>query len=133
MILDILRNNGYKLEEDFSKEVAKAETILGITFAKDYREALAKFGNFEVNNHEFTGVQFENYLNIVVATVDNREYCHEDTTKMYVIEELGVDGIAIWQNSKGEIFQTIPRKEVKPEKIYDTFLEYLENEVLDSK
>jgi hypothetical protein len=78
-------------------------------------------------------VQFENYLNIVVATVDNREYCHEDTTKMYVIEELGVDGIAIWQNSKGEIFQTIPRKEVKPEKIYDTFLEYLENEVLDSK
>jgi len=52
---------------------------------------------------------------------------------MYVIEELGVDGIAIWQNSKGEIFQTIPRKEVKPEKIYDTFLEYLENEVLDSK
>ena len=23
---------------------------------------------------------------------------------MYVIEELGVDGIAIWQNSKGEIF-----------------------------
>ena len=50
MILDILRDNGYKLEEDFSKEVAKAETILGITFAKDYREALAKFGNFEVNN-----------------------------------------------------------------------------------
>jgi hypothetical protein len=65
----------------------------------------------------------------VVATMDERQYTHSDTQNMYVIENLGFDGLVIWQNTSGEIFQTVPDKLVKPEKIYNTLVEYFKNEV----
>lgn len=129
-LLDTLKEQGYAIS-DYSVKVNEAEKALGIKFAADYRELLVHLGQFDIGNHEYTGVEFDNYLNIVVATQDERAFTYSSTKDMYVIEYLGFDGIVIWQNSRGEIFQTIPNNEVKPEKIYDSFQEYIETEILD--
>lgn len=47
------------------------------------------------------------------------------TDTMYVIENTGVDGIMIWQDTKGKIYQTKP--ESKPKKIVDSLAEYIES------
>ncbi|MGL5916755.1 MAG: SMI1/KNR4 family protein, partial [Culicoidibacterales bacterium] len=59
---------------------------------------------------------------------EERKYILDSSKDMYVIESLGIDGIIIWQNSKGEVFQTIPNGE--PEKIHNSFESYLLEEVL---
>ncbi|WP_161978498.1 SMI1/KNR4 family protein [Streptococcus sp. S784/96/1] len=129
-VFEFLTSQGYKIE-DYSFEVTEAEKDLEITFADEYRQLISVFGNFEISSHEFTGVEFDNFLNIVIATLDNRQYTHSDTQSMYVIEELGFDGIVIWQNTKGEIFQTIPNDTVKPEKLYSSFEKYVLTEVIE--
>ena len=43
---------------------------------------------------------------------------------LYVIEETHMDDIVIWQNAKGEIYQTAPN--AKPIKICDSLAEYVE-------
>ncbi|WP_161980940.1 SMI1/KNR4 family protein [Streptococcus sp. S784/96/1] len=129
-VFEFLTSQGYKIE-DYSFEVTEAEKDLEITFADEYRQLISVFGNFEISSHKFTGVEFDNFLNIVIATLDNRQYTHSDTQSMYVIEELGFDGIVIWQNTKGEIFQTIPNDTVKPEKLYSSFEKYVLTEVIE--
>ncbi|WP_162012179.1 SMI1/KNR4 family protein [Streptococcus sp. S784/96/1] len=129
-VFEFLTSQGYKIE-DYSFEVTEAEKDLEVTFADEYRQLISVFGNFEISSHEFTGVEFDNFLNIVIATLDNRQYTHSDTQSMYVIEELGFDGIVIWQNTKGEIFQTIPNDTVKPEKLYSSFEKYVLTEVIE--
>ena len=42
---------------------------------------------------------------------------------MYVIENTCVDGIIIWQDTKGDIYQTQPNME--PKKIADSMAEYV--------
>lgn len=129
-IFEFLTSQGYKIK-DYSFDVTEAEKKLEVSFAYEYRQLISAFGNFEISLHEFTGVEFEHFLNIVIVTLNNRQYTHPDTQSMYVIEELGFDGIVIWQNTKGEIFQTIPNDTVKPEKIYSSFEEYLLTEVIE--
>ncbi|WP_162011538.1 SMI1/KNR4 family protein [Streptococcus sp. S784/96/1] len=129
-VFEFLTSQGYKIE-DYSFEVTEAEKDLEVTFADEYRQLISVFGNFEISSHEFTGVEFDNFLNIVITTLDNRQYTHSDTQSMYVIEELGFDGIVIWQNTKGEIFQTIPNDTVKPEKLYSSFEKYVLTEVIE--
>ena len=128
-ILELMREHGYEHSGDYSNKVVKAEQDLGLSFAEDFREFLLSFGQTNIENHEITGVVLDNFLNVVVATMDERQYTHSDTQNMYVIENLGFDGLVIWQNTSGEIFQTIPDKLVKPEKIYNTLVEYFKNEV----
>jgi hypothetical protein len=128
-IFDLMQRYGYHETGDYSNQVEKAEEELSLSFAEDFRRLLLKYGQFEIGNHELTGVEFDNYLNVVVATKDERQYTHSDTEQMYVIENLGFDGLVIWQNTSGEIFQTVPNKLVKPEKIYSNLQDYFVNEV----
>lgn len=129
-IFEFISSQGYE-SGDSSFKVSKAEKNLAVTFADEYRQLISAFGNFEISLHEFTGVEFEHFLNIVIETLNNRQYTHPDTQSMYVIEELGFDGIVIWKNTKGEIFQTIPNDTVKPEKLYSSFADYLFLEVIE--
>jgi hypothetical protein len=46
---------------------------------------------------------------------------------LYVIEELGIDGITIWQSGTGEIYQSVSGE--VPYVIYKSFLEYIEGDI----
>jgi len=43
---------------------------------------------------------------------------------MYVVEEVHVDGLVIWQDESGQVYQTIPGS--LPQKIANTLSDYLD-------
>jgi hypothetical protein len=128
-ITELLTNKGYEPIGDFSSQVEECEAELELEFAPDFKEYLLKYGQLSIDASELTGVVGEPYLNVENLTKDERKYIPGEYADMYVIESLGVDGIVIWQATDGQVFQTIPG--AIPEKIYDSFEEYLLEEVFE--
>lgn len=104
------------------EEIQNAEKLLGVEFASDYRCYLNEIGLACINGHELTGICKPSRLNVVDVTLSQRQRV-ADACTWYVIEEMGIDGIVIWQAPSGDIFQTIPG--TKARKIFDSLTEYI--------
>lgn len=65
-------------------------------------------------------------LDVVDVTKNNREHINDMVKDMYVVEEINIDGIVIWQDVTGRIYETCPGCE-KPKPIYNSLVEYLES------
>lgn len=106
------------------KEIFEAEKKLGLRFAIDYRQYLKKYGFAIVNGHELTGLSNISCMNVVEATETERSknYLNEKMKEWYVIENLNIDDVLIWQSSSEEIFQVTPESICK---IYDSLSEYI--------
>ena len=105
------------------KEIDKAEKVLGISFAKDYREYLKEIGLACFDGHELTGLTKTERLNVVYVTREHREQIGKDVSSWYVIEEAGIDGIVLWQSSNGTVYETAPNS--KSKKIAKSLAEYI--------
>ena len=105
------------------KEIDKAEKVLGISFAKDYREYLKEIGLACFDGHELTGLTKTDRLNVVSVTRQHREQIGRDVSSWYVIEEAGIDGIVLWQSSDGTVYETAPNS--KSKKIAKSLAEYI--------
>ena len=105
------------------KTIKNAEKVLGLKFSKEYREYLSDIGLASFDDREFTGICEQNYLNVVYATNRKRKLYFNVPKDIYVVEELNIDGIVIWQSSDGSIYQTV--YDSKPEKIYDSLYDYI--------
>ena len=105
------------------KTINDAEKVLGLKFAKEYREYLANIGLAGFDDRELTGICKQNYLNVVYETNRRRKLYFNVPKDMYVVENLNIDGIVIWQSSDGSIYQTV--HDSKPEKIYDSLYDYI--------
>ncbi len=114
----IITGNG--IEED---AIRKAEEALDIVFAEDYREYLSLYGIAAYKGHELTGLVGSPRVNVVSVTMENRKRYPEHTSDLYVIEEIDVEEIVIWQSQSGEIYCSSPYS--FPEKVYDSLYEYL--------
>lgn len=89
------------------KEIEKAEGTLGVKFAKDYKEYLLNYGAIMFDGHELTGISKADYLDVVKVTRNQRKYyADKNATEMYVIENMGFDGIVVWQTSDGAVYET---------------------------
>lgn len=108
------------------EQVNSAENILNTTFSDDFRDYLKTYGTIAYLGHELVGISDTEYLNVVNATSEERDFVENIPKVWYVVERLNVDGIVIWQSSSGEIYQTAPNSE--PKKIYDSLAEYIEME-----
>ena len=73
--------------------------------------------------HEFTGLTTTKRLNVVSVTKEQRSLFGEAVSAWYVIEEAHIDGIVIWQDAAGAVYQTMPNSQA--EKIADSLAEYL--------
>lgn len=104
-------------------EIDNAEDQLHLRFASEYRNYLLSFGTVSVHGHELTGICSADRLNVVQVTQKQKRYNIMIPENFYVIEETNIDGIVIWQNSAGEIFQTSPDQ--TPIKVYDSLCEYI--------
>ena len=104
-------------------EIAKAESLLGVAFAKDYRQYLRDIGLACFDGHELTGIANISRVDVVTVTLEQREKAESVPKTWYVIEEINVDGIVIWQNEAGEVFRTSQNCSVI--KIADSLLEYI--------
>lgn len=98
----------YSLKGVSAEEIAGAEDALSLKFSKEYCDYLSEFGVVSANGHEYTGVCTSSRLSVVDVTLYEREHNPGVTSDWYVIEQANIDGIVIWQNEKGEIFQTQP-------------------------
>lgn len=103
-------------------QIEQAETTLNLSFSPDYRECLREFGAISVGSHELTGFSSDNNLNVVEVTQRNRKR-HDVGKNLYVIEETHIDGIVVWQDADGSVYETTPG--TRPEKIAGSLSEYI--------
>jgi hypothetical protein len=103
------------------EEVSAAEKKLALTFAKDYREYLQKYGLVSAYHVEITGISPTKRLNVVDVTLAARQQ-HTLPPNMYVVDETGIEDILILQNQKGEVFE-LQNSQIK--KIHDNLSGYL--------
>ena len=103
-------------------QIEQAEKLLGLEFSLDFKMCLREFGAVSVSGHEFTGFSADKNLNVVEVTQKNRR---KNTVEqnLYVIEEAHIDGIVIWQDASGNIYETTPNSKAK--KIAHSLTDYL--------
>ena len=106
------------------EQIADAEKALTLRFADDYREYLLSFGIASSDGREFTGICNSKRLNVVYVTLAEKSITPGIPNDWYVLEEAGFDGIIIWQNNIGEVFQTQPSREAV--KLADSICDYLD-------
>ena len=116
---DVLFGKGAS-EED----VSQYEKALQLKFSDEYKEYLKEFGNVEINASELTGISRVKRLDVVVATEEARSFNTNVSDDLYVIEQTNIDGIIIWQDRKGMIYET--RGLGVPEKICDSLEQYIQ-------
>ena len=122
---DFLRNKaGFIGSSGRTKEeILQAEEELCIRFAADYHEYLERIGLASVEGHELTGLTNDIRLDVVAVTKEYRALYGPDIVSWYVVEDIGIDGVVIWQDEKGTIYQT--SFTVEPVKIAESLEEYL--------
>lgn len=107
------------------EQIQEAEAQLGLTFAKDYRAYVKAFGAAAFEGHELTGLSKSSRLSVVNATLEERAKNPAVPPDWYVVEQLQIDDVSIWQSGTGEIYQVIPGSE--PAKVFNFMLEYIES------
>lgn len=106
------------------KQIGNAEKQLGLLFAEDYRLYLRKVGLAYFNGHELTGIGNIDRLNVVTVTQQKKSSYAGIPDRLYVIEDIGIDGVLMWQSQEGAIYQSLPGNKI--EKVYDSLIEYIE-------
>lgn len=107
-------------------QITDAESQLGVSFAIDYRAYIKAFGAAAFEGHELTGISKTPRLNVVNVTFEERATTPDIPLDWYVIEQLHIDNVSIWQASTGEIYQLIPGN--KPSLMCNSLLSYIESQ-----
>lgn len=105
------------------KQIDDAELQLRVGFSDEYKEYLTNFGAIIADGIELTGIAKSEHRNVVFLTKQAWELNPKVPHSMYVIENTCIDGIIIWQDSQGFIYQTVPN--VEPKKISESLAEYI--------
>lgn len=105
------------------KEIEDAEAILGCAFSEDYKSYVKAFGCACANGHEFTGIVDSHRLNVVDVTKRFRKDADDIANELYVIEDMGIDSLVIWQASDGKLYQSVNGKNFSTIPI--SFAEYI--------
>lgn len=108
-------------------DVKDAEIQLRVSFNEEYKEYLLAFGAIMADGIELTGIAKSAHRNVVNQTKQERELNSKIPNSMYVIENTGVDGIIIWQDTNGGVYQSSPNTE--PKKITESLSEYISNRI----
>ncbi len=104
-------------------QIQDAEARLDVSFGEDYRAYVGAFGAAAFEGHELTGISKSSRLNVVDVTLTERAKHPDMPSDWYVIEQLHIDDVSIWQSASGEVFQFVPGH--APEKIADSLIGYV--------
>ena len=105
------------------EQISQAEKQLGLSFAQDYREYLSTYGIAAFDGHELTGITKSDRLNVVSVTKEARARYTIIPAGYYVVEQVDVEELIIWQNGSGEIYGCAPNYKV--EKICNSLHDYV--------
>lgn len=104
-------------------EISDAEIQLCLQFANEYKTYLTKFGAALADGIELTGVAKSEHRNVVNVTKQEWELNSKVPHRYYVVENVGIDGIIIWQDSTGAVYQTTPNRDLV--KVADSLEKYI--------
>lgn len=104
-------------------QIVDAAIQLRISFAEEYKEYLAEFGAILADGIELSGIAKSDHRSVVALTQKEWSLNPKVSHNMYVIENTCIDGIVVWQDASGAIYQSRPSME--PIKIADSFSDYL--------
>ena len=110
-----------------AEEVKNAELSLGLSLSEEYKEYLFEFGAVLAEDIELTGIAKSNNRNVVFVTKREWEANGRIKHDLYVVENVGIEGIVIWQDSSGKVYFSSPNRGA--EKIADSLAEYIESKV----
>lgn len=105
------------------KQIRDAQSELGLTFPEEYIDIIKKYGAISFYGTEWTGLNVDDYLNVVSSTKKEREINNSFPTDCFVLENQGIDGLIVISNEAGEIF-SFQYSRIK--KIYDSISSYLD-------
>lgn len=106
-------------------QITDAELQLRVSFSSEYKEYLSVFGAIMADGIELSGIAKSEHRNVVSLTKQAWELNPKVPHTMYVIENTCVDGIVIWQDTTGSVYQTNPNS--APKKIGDSLKDYIVN------
>lgn len=114
-----------ELKPATQEDVFDIEIELALPLSEEYKTYLMKFGAIMANGIELTGFAKSKNRNIVDVTRREWELNDKVPHTMYVIENVGIDGIIIWQDKSGKIYQSSPS--IAPFIIANSLSDYLNN------
>ncbi|CEP34089.1 MULTISPECIES: SMI1/KNR4 family protein [unclassified Halomonas] len=104
-------------------EITDAELQLRIRFSDEYKAYLSTFGAIIADGIELTGVAKSEHRNVVPVTKQEWDLNNNVPHTMYVVESTGIDGVIIWQDTSGLIYQTSPG--TQPKQIAKSLNDYI--------
>lgn len=123
----IKESNARTLSGVEAEEIDKAELALDFRFNTQFRLFLKEFGAMSVGSNEIFGLGISGHMNIVEATKEAREIHKKSLSNLVVIQDYGIGDILITMDEKGFIYES---REDENKKIYDSFEEFLKQEIL---
>lgn len=105
------------------KQIKEAQAELGITFPEDYMDIVKEYGAISFYGTEWTGLNVDDYLNVVSVTKQEREMNSSFPLDCFVLENQGIDGLIVICNEAGEVYSL---QYSKIEKIHDSIAGYLD-------
>lgn len=107
------------------EQIVDAENQLGLKFSREYREYVAEFGFISAQGIELTGICKAEHVNVISLTQQEWDLNPHVPHNMYVIENTCIDGIIVWQDEKGVVYQT--QYDNQPKKIAISLANYILN------
>lgn len=81
------------------KKIIKAEEELNLVFAEDYKKYLRNFDFVQSDIIAISGRADGEKCNVIALTKKLKQIYKNISDDFYVIEDVGVDGLVIWQDS----------------------------------
>lgn len=106
-----------------TKQIKEAQKELGITFPDEYMDIVKEYGAISFFGTEWTGLNVDDYLNVVAVTKQEREMNSAFPADSFVLENQGIDGLLVIVNESGQVFSL---QFAKVEKIHDSISGYLD-------
>lgn len=125
-IIDVIEglDNLLSLKSASEEDINNIEKKLNIILAEEYKDYIIKYGAILADNHELTGFAKSKHRNVIEVTLREWELNEHINHDLYVVESAGIDGIIIWQDKSGKIYESKPNYPAV--KISDSLADYLE-------
>ncbi|KEI07144.1 hypothetical protein Z957_09440 [Clostridium sp. K25] len=126
-IIDVIKglNNLLPLKPATVEDIGNVEIELALPLSEEYKEYLQNYGAIMADDVELTGIAKSKNRDVIQVT--QREWAANNKIKhnLYVVENIGIDGIIIWQDGSGKIYESRPNHGVT--QIADSLAAYLES------
>ena len=124
-IIDVINNleNLLSLKPAGSDDISNIEIELALPLAEEYKEYLLEFGAIIADDIELTGVAKSKNRDVIQVTKREWALIDKISHSLYVVENVGIDGIVIWQDGSGVIYESLPNHEAI--KIADSLVDYI--------